>query len=168
MKASNKQIYWSIVLSMLILYISINDSSIVVHHPLMNWSEKFPFLGFLSYHGTTLKVSFFLEKNKGETVPSIHFLCIVATLVLWNQLRHETKIVWPGFLWSLAVSLGKTPNTVGVCVCVSLPRRIHVVYLIYSVIHQELIPVITCFLLACTTFVLSFECLRRFHHLSEN
>ena len=82
MKASNKQIYWSIVLSMLILYISINDSSIVVHHPLMNWSEKFPFLGFLSYHGTTLKVSFFLEKNKGETVPSIHFLCIVVTLVL--------------------------------------------------------------------------------------
>ena len=82
MKASNKQIYWSIVLSMLVLYISINDSSIVVHHPLMNWSEKFPFLGFLSYHGTTLKVSSFLEKNKGETVPSIHFLCIVVTLVL--------------------------------------------------------------------------------------
>ena len=80
MKASNKQIYWSIVLSMLVLYISINDSSIVVHHPLMNWSEKFPFLGFLAYHGTTLSV--FLEKNKGETVPSIHFLCIVATLVL--------------------------------------------------------------------------------------
>ena len=29
--------------------------------------------------------------------------------------RNEDRMA--GFLWSLAVSLGKTPNTVGVCVC---------------------------------------------------
>ena len=44
-----------------------------------------------------------------------------------------------------------------VCVYVSLPRRMFVRYLIYRVIHQGLIPLITCFLLACTAFVLSFR-----------